>query len=62
MVKCPNCGSTAQVRIFNKENIYYKDLKTHTYLEHCKCRCGCTFDIKEHYKQVKQEVIIVCKP
>ena len=43
-MKCPNCGSTAQVRIDNHETYVWKDIVS-VYLIY-KCGCGCQFDLE----------------
>lgn len=40
-MKCPNCGSTAQVHIDNHETYVWKDIVS-VYLIY-KCGCGCQF-------------------
>ena len=40
-MKCPNCGSTAQVRINDHETYIWKDIVT-VYLTYT-CGCGCKF-------------------
>ena len=44
MVKCPNCGSTAQVKVFvgdNLNNIWVGSMGFVT--QHLICGCGCEF-------------------
>ena len=41
-VKCPNCGSTAQVKIIKK---YWATIPQSENF-HCVCGCGCTFHIE----------------
>lgn len=38
-IKCPNCGSTAQITLMYSDINGYKDTKTDEY----KCGCGCCF-------------------
>ena len=40
-IKCPNCGSTAQVKLTWEERFGEKDTK---YTKEFKCGCGCTFE------------------
>lgn len=40
-MKCPNCGSTAQVRIDDHETYVWRDALS-VYLTY-KCGCGCKF-------------------
>ena len=44
MIKCPNCGSTAQVCIEDHETFVWKDTLS-IYLTY-KCGCGCKFSTK----------------
>lgn len=39
MIKCPNCGSTAQVRERSSVDIYTEEGK-HIKIVHCDCGCG----------------------
>lgn len=59
MIKCPNCGSTAQISQFNKqeEREYHKDIGIYIRktLEVCS-RCSYHFVVKTYYKQIKEEV------
>ena len=41
MIKCPNCGSTAQV----KEDLFWRKMFDNT-VHHYNCGCGCTFNIR----------------
>ena len=43
MIKCPNCGSTAQV----KENIPHTDKVGNYIYNKYVCGCGCYFDEEE---------------
>ena len=38
MIRCPNCGSTAQVKIINQETFTLHERHTDTVY---KCQCGC---------------------
>lgn len=40
-MRCPNCGSTAQVRVYDHETCVWKDTVS-VYLIY-KCGCGCQF-------------------
>ena len=42
MIKCPNCGSTAQVK-YKAERL---DVYENTVHEMYSCECGCDFQIK----------------
>ena len=55
MVKCPNCGSTAQVKVIDVEfegdpcgAIRYKDYK---------CGCGHIFTTRTYYNESSNEMI-----
>ena len=37
MIRCPNCESTTQIRIIQKERTYSADI----FLKHSLCACGC---------------------
>ena len=41
MIRCPNCGSTAQVKVVDNTTFVWKDIVS-VYLEY-KCGCGCNF-------------------
>ena len=41
MVKCPNCGSTAQVKVIS----YERDKVDESEITFYKCGCGAKFDI-----------------
>ena len=56
MIKCPNCGSTAQVELLWHDNYNRTDYHEYDY----RCGCGCEFEvrfevvstkIKEEYKE-----------
>lgn len=44
VIKCPNCGSTSQVRIDDHETYVWKKIVS-IYLTY-KCGCGCKFATK----------------
>ena len=47
MVKCPNCGSTAQVNLVACDNLGDKDTaRLHEVYQHYECGCGCSFYIE----------------
>lgn len=51
MIKCPNCGSTAQVGwVWSDDNIYDTE-RSSDYV----CGCGCEFSVI--YKAVDTEII-----
>lgn len=50
MIKCPNCGSTAQVKLISTE-MRHDDWE---WLETYKCGCGCTI---ERRVQVREEIV-----
>ena len=50
MVKCPNCGSTAQVRLENTQ----PRKGDYEWLETYKCGCGCTI---EQRVQVRERLV-----
>lgn len=39
-IKCPNCGSTAQVELVKEDYSIYEAKKVREY----NCGCGCTFE------------------
>ena len=43
MIKCPNCGSTAQVKVIKK---YWSHMCDSEFI-HCSCGCGCVFTIEK---------------
>ena len=49
MIKCPNCGSTAQVKLISTE-MRHDDWE---WLETYKCGCGCTI---ERRVQVREQI------
>lgn len=55
MIKCSNCGSTAQVRVFDVE--FEEDLwgaiRYKTYL----CGCGRMFITRTYYRESSSEII-----
>lgn len=49
MIKCPNCGSTAQVKC-----IYFDEEKyTSTHYREFKCGCGCKFQVEFEIKKIE---------
>ena len=40
-VKCPKCGSTAQIELVWEDRDSYSTTKTKEYV----CRCGCCFEV-----------------
>ena len=40
-IKCPNCGSTAQVTLVWEDTDVYGTIHTREY----ECGCGCTFEV-----------------
>lgn len=42
MIRCPDCGSTAQVRLTNKR---YVESNDKYFIEYYKCGCGCNFQV-----------------
>lgn len=42
MIKCPNCGSTAQVELMWCDNYSRTDHHEYEY----KCECGCEFEVR----------------
>lgn len=43
MLKCPNCGSTAQVQITKR---YWSTIANSENI-HCVCGCGCVFHLEK---------------
>lgn len=55
MIKCPNCGSTAQV----KPNGQIQISSNHLYItESYVCGCGCHFTVLQSREENKQIIII----
>ena len=50
-IKCPNCGSTAQVVITWKDTDDYSTIETREY----NCGCGCTFSVE--FKAIRVNII-----
>lgn len=55
MIKCPNCGSSAQVKLFDDE---FEDdpcgaIRYKTYL----CGCGRMFITHSYYREITNEII-----
>jgi hypothetical protein len=42
MIKCPNCGSTAQVELMWHDNYDQTDYHEYEY----ECGCGCLFEVR----------------
>ena len=57
MIKCPNCGSSAQVRIDDRrrETFVWKDIVS-VYLGYI-CGCGCKFVTRLQVSRDKEEVV-----
>lgn len=49
MIRCPNCGSTAQVRIIEQETFVWHERHTDT-INKCQCGCGKQFAYHEETK------------
>jgi DNA-directed RNA polymerase subunit RPC12/RpoP len=49
MIKCPNCGSTAQVKIITQETFSYHERHTDTVYK-CLCGCGQQFAFHEEVR------------
>lgn len=47
-VKCPNCGSTAQIELVWEDRYSYSLRKTKEYI----CGCGCRFEVIFEAKKV----------
>ncbi len=55
MVKCPNCGSTAQVKLIYGDDLRDQDSVDLTYImQQFQCGCGCEF-----MRVFKQEETII---
>jgi hypothetical protein len=48
MIKCPNCGSTAQVRL-DLEITENKRRNSEKKISFYSCGCGCDFEIAQQY-------------
>lgn len=48
MIRCPNCGSSAQVEVLDHSNNYDENPKT-DFL----CGCGCHFEITYQVKKIE---------
>ena len=55
MIKCPNCGSTAQPKLIWEDRASYSTKKIKEYT----CGCGCTFETIFELKETK---ILEIKP
>lgn len=49
MTKCPNCGSTAQIKISTPPSVYGVGLVITTH----KCGCGCVFERRYKLSEIK---------
>ena len=49
MIKCPNCGSTAQIKINTPPSVYEVGLVITTH----KCGCGCVFERRYKLSEIK---------
>jgi hypothetical protein len=49
MIKCPKCGSTAQVELMWHDNYSQTDYHEYEY----ECGCGCTFEVRFEVANVK---------
>jgi hypothetical protein len=49
MIRCPNCGSTAQIELVWEDRNSYSTTKTKEYI----CGCGCHFEVIFEAKQTK---------
>lgn len=55
MVRCPNCGSTAQPKIINSEHfIWYGEV---VIIITYKCGCGKVFSTREIFKRENEKII-----
>lgn len=50
-IKCPNCGSTAQITLMYSDTNSYTDTKTDEY----ECGCGCHFTATFKLVEIKIE-------
>ena len=47
MIKCPNCGSTAQITLIACDNLGDDyTARLHEVYQHYECGCGCSFYIE----------------
>lgn len=53
MIKCPNCGSTAQLMMRDSEHFLWRDQIT-IYITYS-CGCGHTFVTKETYERDEEK-------
>ena len=49
MIKCPNCGSTAQIKIINTRTIIGTEIGI--IHDDCVCGCGTTFTCSKCYNE-----------
>lgn len=57
MTKCPRCGSTAQVKILNKEYVKSWDNSQVNLVTHCQCGCGIKFQHTIIYVQAAEPIV-----
>ena len=55
MIKCPNCGSSAQLRVVKTE--YNEDGWTISVIRHYECGCGARFTGESWYQSEGFEVL-----
>ena len=55
MVKCPNCGLTAQINLDNHEIYVWKDILS-IYLTY-KCECGCNFTTRVEVDRSNEKIL-----
>ena len=55
MIKCPNCGSTAQVKVIDVE--FEEDLCGVIRYKTYKCGCGRIFLTRTYYNESSNEII-----
>lgn len=56
MIKCPNCGSTAQLELVYLDSTGNREAKADDYI----CGCGCRFTA--HFILVKTEILEIEAP
>lgn len=59
MIKCPDCGSTAQPKLIDV-NFEGDDREANCYRTYI-CGCGCKFITVQTYKSLNEEQIIIEK-
>ena len=55
MIKCPNCGSTAQVKMVNYEP-YLWERELALYIDY-KCGCGKCFTTRQIFERKEEEIL-----